>query len=61
MNCDECANFEPKRKQTGVICRECHVQRCVSTHPEWGKDPTRCPYEWGKVAVWQPFYGKVVE
>ncbi len=62
-DCDECANYKPKRKQTGWVCRRCQLGEfgpcvritCCPYVPYAG------PYECTNYAVWVPFYGKVVE
>ena len=57
MTCDECANFEPKRKQTGWICRRCR-KNCVIQSVELGA--VFCPYNC-MITRFVPFTGKVVE
>jgi len=61
MNCVGCANFEPKRKQTGVICRGCESGACViigGLLTQYRKCTDGHRYDEVK---WDPFYGKVVE
>ena len=56
MNCEECENFKPKRKQTGWVCRSCRrTTPCVRAVGTFSFCSERTDIDW------QPFYGKVVE
>ena len=61
MNCDECANFKPKRMQTGVICRTCVSGPCVIIGGRFTELRTCTDGQRYEDVQWKPFYGKVVE
>ena len=64
MSCDECANFKPKRKQTGWVCRVCECPCYVMVHsPVKTEVSPICAMPWlaPRKEKFVPFYGRVVE